>query len=56
LADLAFREALGLTAPEFIELRRVEVQKEIVTHAPEALTIIMGMERFGVTLPPMSHK
>jgi regulator of protease activity HflC (stomatin/prohibitin superfamily) len=56
LADLAFREALGLTAPEFIELRRVEVQKEIVTHAPEALTIIMGMERFGVTLPPMPHK
>ncbi len=56
LADLAFREALGLTAPEFIELRRVEVQKEIVTHAPEALTIIMGMERFGVNLPPMSHK
>jgi regulator of protease activity HflC (stomatin/prohibitin superfamily) len=50
LADLAFREALGLTAPEFIELRRVEVQKEIVTHAPEALTIIMGMERFGVNL------
>jgi regulator of protease activity HflC (stomatin/prohibitin superfamily) len=56
LADLAFREALGLTAPEFIELRRVEVQKEIVTHAPEALTIIMGMERFGVNLPAMSHK
>lgn len=52
LADLAFRESLGLTAPEFIELRRVEVQKDIVTHAPESLTIIMGMERFGVTLPP----
>jgi regulator of protease activity HflC (stomatin/prohibitin superfamily) len=54
LADLAFRESLGLTAPEFIELRRVEVQKDIVTHAPESLTIIMGMERFGVTLPPMT--
>jgi hypothetical protein len=53
LADLAFRESLGLTGPEFIELRRVEVQKEIVTHAPESLTIIMGMERFGVTLPPI---
>jgi regulator of protease activity HflC (stomatin/prohibitin superfamily) len=55
LADLAFRESLGLTAPEFIELRRVEVQKDIVTHAPESLTIIMGMERFGVTLPPMTN-
>ena len=56
LADRAFRESLGLTAPEFIELRRVEVQKDIVTHAPESLTIIMGMERFGVTLPPIDSR
>jgi regulator of protease activity HflC (stomatin/prohibitin superfamily) len=54
LADRAFREALGLTAPEFINLRRVEVQKDIVQHAPEALTIIMGMEGAGITLPPLS--
>jgi regulator of protease activity HflC (stomatin/prohibitin superfamily) len=53
LADRAFREALGLTAPEFIDLRRVEVQKDIVKHAPEALTIIMGMEGAGITLPPL---
>ena len=53
-ADRAYRETLGLTAPEFVDLRRIEVQKEIVQHAPSALTIIMGMERVGINLPPVS--
>ena len=30
IADRAYRESLGLTAPEFVDLRRIEVQKEIV--------------------------
>jgi regulator of protease activity HflC (stomatin/prohibitin superfamily) len=54
LADRAYRAELGLSAPEFVDLRRVEVQKEIVQHAPAALTIIMGMEKVGVNLPPIS--
>lgn len=52
VADRAYRESLGLTAPEFVDLRRIEVQKEIVQHAPTALTVIMGLERVGVNLPP----
>lgn len=54
IADRAYREHLGLTAPEFVDLRRIEVQKEIVQHAPAALTIIMGMERVGINVPPVS--
>ncbi len=54
IADRAYRESLGLTAPEFVDLRRVEVQKEIVQHSPAALTVIMGLERFGVNLPPIA--
>lgn len=54
IADLAYRESLGLTAPEFVDLRRVEVQKEIVQHSPAALTVIMGLERIGINLPPIS--
>lgn len=54
IADRAYREALGLTAPEFVDLRRIEVQKEIVQHSPAALTVIMGLERFGINLPPIS--
>jgi len=54
IADRAYREQLGLTAPEFVDLRRVEVQKEIVQHSPSALTVIMGLERFGINLPPIS--
>ena len=54
LADRAYREELGLSAPEFVDLRRIEVQKEIVQHAPSALTIIMGMEKTGINLPPIS--
>jgi hypothetical protein len=53
IADRAYRESLGLTAPEFVDLRRIEVQKEIVQHAPSALTIIMGMEKVGINLPPV---
>ncbi len=51
IADRAYRESLGLTAPEFVDLRRIEVQKEIVQHSPAALTVIMGLERFGINLP-----
>jgi regulator of protease activity HflC (stomatin/prohibitin superfamily) len=51
IADRAYRESLGLTAPEFVDLRRIEVQKEIVQHSPSALTVIMGLERFGINLP-----
>lgn len=54
IADRAYREHLGLSAPEFVDLRRVEVQKEIVQHAPSALTIIMGMEKVGINVPPIS--
>ena len=54
IADRAYRESLGLTAPEFVDLRRIEVQKEIVQHSPTALTVIMGLERFGINLPPIS--
>jgi regulator of protease activity HflC (stomatin/prohibitin superfamily) len=54
IADRAYRESLGLTAPEFVDLRRIEVQKEIVQHAPSALTIIMGMEKVGINLPPVA--
>jgi hypothetical protein len=52
IADRAYRESLGLTAPEFVDLRRIEVQKEIVQHSPSALTVIMGLERIGINLPP----
>ena len=55
IADRAYREHLGLTAPEFVDLRLIEVQKEIVAHAPNSnLTIIMGMEKLGINLPPIS--
>jgi regulator of protease activity HflC (stomatin/prohibitin superfamily) len=53
-ADRAYRESLGLTAPEFVDLRRIEVQKEIVQHAPTALTVIMGLERIGINIPPVA--
>ncbi len=54
IADRAYRESLGLTAPEFVDLRRIEVQKEVVQHAPTALTVIMGLERIGINVPPIS--
>lgn len=54
IADRAYRESLGLTAPEFVDLRRIEVQKEIVQHSPTALTIIMGLERIGINVPPLA--
>lgn len=53
IADRAYRESLGLTAPEFVDLRRIEVQKEIVQHSPSALTVIMGLERVGINIPPL---
>mgnify|MGYP001244678448 CR=1 FL=1 len=55
MADRAYREHLGLSAVEFVDLRRIEVQKEIVGHAPANLTVIMGMERVGINLPPISN-
>ena len=51
MADRAYREALGLTAPEFVELRRIEAQREIVQHSPTALTVIMGLDRTGINIP-----
>lgn len=51
IADRAYREHLGLSATEFVDLRRIEVQKEIAQHASSALTIIMGLERTGINLP-----
>ena len=54
IADRAYREHLGLNAPEFVDLRRIEVQKDIAQHAPAALTIMMGLERVGINLPPVS--
>ena len=54
IADRAYRESVGLTAPEFVDLRRIEVQKEIVQHSPTALTVIMGLERVGINMPPIS--
>jgi hypothetical protein len=53
IADRVYRESLGLTAPEFVDLRRIEVQKEIVQHSPTALTVIMGLERIGINMPPL---
>ena len=43
LAERAYRESLGLTAVEFVDLRRIEVQKEIAQHSPAVLTVIMGL-------------
>ncbi len=54
IADRAYRESLGLTAPEFVDLRRIEVQKEIVQHSPTALTVIMGLEKVGINMPPLA--
>jgi len=54
IADRAYREELGLSATEFVELRRIEVQKEIVQHAPTALSVIMGLERTAINLPPLA--
>jgi SPFH domain / Band 7 family len=53
IADRAYRESVGLTAPEFVDLRRIEVQKEIVQHSPTALTVIMGLEHIGINVPPL---
>ena len=53
IADRACRESVGLSAPEFVDLRRIEVQKEIVQHSPAALTVIMGLERIGINMPPL---
>lgn len=53
IADRACRESVGLTAPKFMDLRRIEAQKEIVQHSPSALTVIMGLERIGINVPPL---
>ncbi len=54
IADRAYRESLGLTALEFVDLRRIEVQKEIVEHSPAALTVIMGLESGGINIPVLA--
>ena len=54
IADRAYRESLGLTALEFVDLRRIEVQKEIVEHSPAALTVIMGLEGGGINVPVLA--
>ena len=54
IVDRAYRESLGLTAPEFVDLRRTEAQKEIVQHSPTALTVIMGLDRVGINIPPLA--
>jgi hypothetical protein len=54
IADRAYHESLRLTAPEFVDLRRTEVQKEIVQHSPTARTIIMGRERVRINIPPLA--
>lgn len=54
IADRAYRESVGLSAAEFVDLRRIEVQKEIVQHSPTALTVIMGLERTGINMPPLA--
>lgn len=56
IADRAYREHLGLTAIEFVDLRRIEVQKEIMNRTqPGSSTLIMGLERIGINLPPISN-
>jgi hypothetical protein len=51
IADRAYRESLGLTAVEFVDLRRIEVQKEIMQHSPLVLTVIMGLSGVGINMP-----
>ena len=53
IADRACRESVGLSAPEFVDLRRIEVQKEIVQHSSTALMVIMGLDRKGINVPPV---
>ena len=54
LADRAYRENVGLTATEFIDLRCVEVQKDMLEHSPKRLTIILELEQTGIHVPPIS--
>lgn len=54
ISDWACRELLGLTAPEFVDLCQIEVRKEIVQHPPSTLTVIMGLERVGINIPPLA--
>ena len=54
LADLAYREHLGLSGTDYIDLRRVEVQKDLVEHSPRQFNIIMDLEHTGIHIPPIS--
>jgi hypothetical protein len=54
LADLAYRQHLGLSETDFIDLRRVEVQKELVEHSATQFNIIMNLEHTGIHIPPIS--
>ena len=33
---------------------RIEAQKKIAQHSPAALTVIMGLERVGINVPPLA--
>lgn len=55
VADLAYREHLGLSGPEFVDLRRVEVQKEVIEHSPHHFNVIMNLETTGIHLAPISR-
>jgi hypothetical protein len=55
LADRAYREQIGLDGPEFVDLRRVEVQREVVEHSPRRFNVIMDLEQSGIHIPPLSR-
>ena len=55
IADRAYREQVGLDGPEFVDLRRVEVQKDMVEHSPRRLHIIMSLESVGIRESPVSQ-
>jgi hypothetical protein len=53
IADRAYRESLGLTPPEFVDLRRIEAQNEIAQHSPTALTAIYKPRTHRLNMLPM---
>ena len=51
ISDRAYRDSLGMNPDQFLALRRIEVQHDIVKEAPQALTVIMGMDQSPFTIP-----
>jgi hypothetical protein len=43
-----------LSGPEFVDLRRVDVQKETIEHSPHRFNVIMNLETAGIHIPPLS--